>query len=62
MKIISRGEPPEIKPVRAECGHCHTVVEFLVVEARYVSDQRDGDYYSLKCPVCTREITKAVRS
>lgn len=62
MKIIVRGKPPESKPMRMTCSHCATVVELLPSEARYVSDQRDGDYYSLKCPVCTREITKAVRS
>jgi hypothetical protein len=62
MKIINRGTPPETKPMRMECNHCKTVVELLPPEARYVSDQRDGDYYSLKCPVCAREMTKAVRS
>ncbi|MGJ7500088.1 hypothetical protein ACSFBF_06985 [Variovorax sp. ZT5P49] len=62
MKIISRGKLPDLQPIQAECGYCHTVVEFTRQEARHVSDQRDGDYYSLACPVCSKEITKAVRS
>ena len=62
MKIISRGEIPEKKPVRMTCDHCKTLAEFEQSEMRPVFDQRDGDYWSVSCPVCEREITKAIRA
>jgi len=62
MKIISRGTPPDAQPLRAECAACRTVVEFVPSEATYCADQREGDYWLLKCPVCARSITKAVKS
>lgn len=61
MKIIHRGERPEEKVYRATCWRCKTQVEFQRGEARYHSDQRDGDYLSVTCPVCGGAITAAVR-
>lgn len=60
MKIIRRGQPPEQKTYFATCNHCKTEIEFERSEARYVSDQRDGDFLEVKCPVCSKPITKAV--
>ena len=55
MKIIERGEEPELQPMRCRCNHCRTLFEFLPMEATYVSDQRDGDALKIGCPVCTRD-------
>jgi uncharacterized C2H2 Zn-finger protein len=62
VKIIKRGEVPDLKPIRFECSHCTSVFEATRQEARRVSDQRDGDYWDVRCPVCTRQVTKAVHS
>lgn len=62
MKIISEGVNPTLQPIRASCNRCRTEIEFLPFEAKYVSDQRDGDFYQVKCPVCPDTITKAARS
>ena len=58
MKIIERGTDPKTVPIRATCNHCRTVFEFHPIEAKYNSDQRDGDFYSIDCPVCKRTVTK----
>lgn len=60
MKIIHKGTDPATKPVLAQCRRCNTQVEFMPNEATYVSDQRDGDFYSVDCPVCNNEITANV--
>lgn len=61
MKIISRGVNPVTKPVQATCRNCNTVIEFSPFEAKYVNDQRDGDFYEIACPECAFKITKAVK-
>lgn len=62
MKIISRGTPPETKPVRFECRKCKTVFETTQAEVRRVSDQRDGDFWQHTCPICAYLCTSAVKS
>jgi hypothetical protein len=34
---------------------CDCKFRFAASEARFVSDQRDGDDYVIKCPECGRE-------
>lgn len=55
VKIIEKGEVPELQPLRCRCTHCRTLFEFMPLEAKFVSDQRDGDAYRINCPTCTRE-------
>lgn len=55
VKIIERGQEPELQPMRCRCNHCRTLFEFTALEAQYVSDQRDGDAYKVGCPVCKRD-------
>lgn len=58
MKIISKGTDPATVPLYATCNKCKTQIEFLPHEAKFRSDQRDGDYYTITCPVCQAAITK----
>lgn len=60
--VVTQGIVPENQPIRATCGHCKTVIEFLPEEATYTSDHRDGDFYTIPCPVCEKIITKNVVS
>ncbi len=55
MKIIKQGKLPEEKIIRTTCDKCQTIFEFAVKEAEYISDQRDGDSYKIKCPLCHKE-------
>ncbi len=59
MKILERGIKPGDTVYRARCLHCKTAVEFQRSEARFVSDQRDGNSLVVTCPVCEREIWTA---
>lgn len=59
MEIIRRGEDPKKKPLREKCDNCHTIIRFTKDEATFRYDQRDGNYYEIKCPVCNSMITIA---
>ena len=62
MKIIKKGSLPEEKVKRITCRKCSTVFEFQLNEARYNIDQRDGDFYSIDCPLCKEYNTFAVNN
>lgn len=62
MEIIKRGVDPKTKPLSGTCRNCMTEITFLPVEAEYVSDQRDGDFYKIKCPVCADTIIRGTAS
>lgn len=57
--ITKRGTPPEQLVHEATCTHCKTEYEFTRDEAKYISDQRDGDCLKTTCPVCKREVFTA---
>jgi ribosomal protein S27E len=57
MEIIKRGVIPEERVYYAKCGYCESELRFRRSEAKYVSDQRDGDYLVVKCPVCSKSIS-----
>lgn len=57
--ITKRGTPPEQLVHEATCTHCKTEYEFTRDEAKYISDQRDGDCLKTSCPVCKRDVFTA---
>lgn len=57
MRIVRQGRVPAKKEYRVGCDNCDTVFIFEEGEARYVSDQRDGDYLEIKCPTCKESVT-----
>jgi RNase P subunit RPR2 len=61
MKIIKRGQVPGNEVYRLDCNHCHTEFEIEAKEAKYNSDQRDGDYLSIECPICKTVCTVQAR-
>lgn len=54
MKIIRKGTPPTDRYYQGTCHTCMSVVEFQEKEecVTRVKDARDGDYFSVECPVC----------
>lgn len=62
VKIIRQGKLSADEVYQAECNQCGTVLEFQRKEARFESDQRDGDALVVTCPTCQHEIWTAVRS
>jgi RNase P subunit RPR2 len=61
MRVIRKGALPEKRVYKGVCNHCGTIVEFAQEEARYVSDQRDGDALVVTCPTCGKEIWSSAR-
>jgi DNA-directed RNA polymerase subunit RPC12/RpoP len=60
MRVIKAGAKPEDKLYQAACMHCKTEVEFARHEAKYNPDQRDGDFLSVNCPICSHLIAVAI--
>jgi hypothetical protein len=61
MRIVRQGKLPETQLFRGTCRSCDTEIEFMRIEAKQVSDQRDGDYLSHPCPICKADINVSVR-
>lgn len=57
MKILKEGRLPEQQVYQTTCTKCGTEYEFKRGEARFSSDQRDGDALVTKCPLpgCGKE-------
>lgn len=51
VTIITRGIAPRDIYMRSTCSRCGTVFEYQALDAKKVEDSRDGDYYSIKCPL-----------
>jgi RNase P subunit RPR2 len=62
VQVIKRGCKPSEKIVDATCKTCESVLRFTVGEAKVVADQRDGDYLSVTCPVCSSDVTAAANT
>ena len=56
MEILHRGTPPSEREYRGSCTNCKTVIKFKANEAKRHSDQRDGDFLSIGCPICNGTI------
>lgn len=61
VEIIRPGIIPEEQPYQATCRHCFCEFRFNMGDAKYNHDQRDGDYLSIGCPTCARQVTAQVR-
>ncbi|MBI1620052.1 hypothetical protein [Aquamicrobium zhengzhouense] len=61
VQIIRPGTLPEERAYTATCRNCDCQFTFLRADARYVPDQRDGDYLSIPCPTCTKEFTTSAK-
>lgn len=61
MKIIKRGTIQSQREYRANCRTCDTVFQFAQWEGKVTKDQRDGDFVSIACPVCSMNISKFLK-
>jgi RNase P subunit RPR2 len=60
MKVISKGRSKDWKR-RMHCTGCDALLEVTRADCKYVSDQRDGDFYSFYCGGCRAYNTVAAR-
>lgn len=56
IEVINRGHLPENDQFEAKCNHCKSDLRFLRSDARFTSDQRDGDFVTVDCPVCSHAV------
>jgi endogenous inhibitor of DNA gyrase (YacG/DUF329 family) len=59
VEILKRGTPPAEARLTRECRRCGTEFRFTRSEATFHTDQRDGDYLEIACPVCGKPVTVA---
>lgn len=50
MKILTKGVLPEKTVMGGQCLNCKCVIECEKGEAKYTSDCRNEDYWSVPCP------------
>ncbi len=62
VEVVIKGDGPEERMYRATCRHCQSLLQFTRSEATFTSDQRDGDYVSVICPVCSSSVNVAENS
>lgn len=62
VEIIRQGQIPEEQVFEATCTNCKTHFRFKRKEAKYVSDQRDGDFLEIPCPLCSKTVYKSPSS
>ena len=56
MRIIKSGIKPSERLYQVTCTTCKTEFEFKQSEATFYDDQREGSYYSIKCPICNDSV------
>lgn len=56
MEIIKQGKLPEESTRVMTCDYCKTKFKFSLKEAERHSDQRDGDYTTINCPLCKKSL------
>lgn len=55
IKITKPGTLPETRVFGANCRHCGCEFTFNPPDAKYETDQRDGDFYRIPCPTCGQD-------
>lgn len=56
MEIIEKGIIPEERTVFAKCHNCKTKFSFLEGEGKKHSDQREGTWFEIGCPLCFKRV------
>ncbi len=60
MKILKKGILPKDKTYTVSCGNCHTKFQFKQHEGEIIEDDRDGDYITIKCPICKGHVNTSI--
>lgn len=58
MEILFRGTPPNERTFFAKCNNCASEIRFKEHEGVVTRDQRDGDFITIICPICSHHINK----
>ena len=60
IEVVELGTPPDQVEYETRCQKCQSKLKFKRSDAKYVNDQRDGDYLTVECPVCKNLVTKSL--
>lgn len=52
IKVIKPGKKPETHRMEGMCNNCSCVIECERGDTEEFHDQREGSFYSVKCPTC----------
>jgi hypothetical protein len=55
IEVVIRGKPPAERSYTVTC-RCKSVLKFLRRDAKFTSDQREGDFLTISCPVCAESV------
>jgi RNase P subunit RPR2 len=56
VEVLQRGQKPSERTYTATCRTCNSQLRFKASEAKVTFDQRDGDFVSVECPVCSETV------
>lgn len=56
VEVLRKGKKPEDRQYEVTCRHCRAQLRFKRSEARYSSDQRDGNALTVACPECKHDV------
>jgi RNase P subunit RPR2 len=54
--VLQVGQKPSERIYTAMCRSCDSQLRFKASEAKTTFDQRDGDFVSVECPVCSDRV------
>lgn len=57
IKILKQGRLPEEVTYKFTCGHCRTEFTAQAKDGKVQSDQRDGSWLVVACPLCHNKCT-----
>lgn len=57
IKILKQGRLPEEVTYKFTCGHCRTEFTAQAKDGKVQSDQREGSWLEVACPLCHHKCT-----
>ncbi len=58
MKIIQKGENPDLIEKEITCDYCNSVLRYDYRDIKYIKNRLGSKTYkSIKCPVCEKSIS-----
>ena len=56
MEIIKEGTLPNDRIFEGHCTNCKSILRFKQSEGEITYSQMDGDFITVKCPICGHRI------
>jgi len=56
IEILTKGTPKSEIKYELRCHDCGTVFTCQKIDMQFHSDQRDGDYTTINCPICSKKV------